>query len=93
MRNKAFSDFLPKKERNLSNFLAFVSIILISQLGNSSFGNTIISPIIVFVIFAVLFILLERIYRFILRTRNIEVGFIAYITFAAVLATINTFLI
>lgn len=57
-----------------------------------SSGNLFSGFIILFLMFSFLFIILEKVYGYILRKKNVEVGFFSYLLGAGIVATINTFM-
>lgn len=81
--------FTSPKGRNLSSLLAFISILVISELVNYPIQRSLSYVIMVFIVFSLAFVLFEKVFNTILKTRNKEISIIPYIVVAAILATIN----
>ncbi|WNB90883.1 hypothetical protein [Bacillus sp. NEB1478] len=84
--------FNNRNERKLSELLTYITIMCTLHLLNFPHHWNFIMIFISFLIIAyILYHLVDRIFRFILGKRNIEVGFRSFMMGCAVIATFNTF--
>ncbi|KAA0541804.1 hypothetical protein FZW96_21580 [Bacillus sp. BGMRC 2118] len=92
MNNRMIKFFRTSRHRNWSSLLAFITVWLSTELINLSYGNTFITLIVLFVIYAMIYIISEALFALFLGKKNKEVSsFWPFALAAAIVATVNTF--